>query len=131
MDLGQVIRRHELSDAEWEFVRLLLPESSRGRKRLDDRTALNGMVWKFPTGWPDTTCGHGTALGPRCTRFRRWALEVTFERMLQTAQVKADAAGDIDCLYRSIPPWSEPTTMLRGPGKEGSAAPGSDAPDAD
>ncbi|WP_405481127.1 transposase [Streptomyces sp. NBC_00009] len=48
-----MIRRHELSDEEWEFVRPLLPESLRGRKRLDDRTVLNGIVWKFRTG---TTC---------------------------------------------------------------------------
>ncbi|GGK27696.1 hypothetical protein GCM10011583_69650 [Streptomyces camponoticapitis] len=50
MDHGRVMRRHELSDAEWEFVRQLLPESLRGRKRLDDRTVLNGIVWKFRTG---------------------------------------------------------------------------------
>lgn len=45
-----MIRRHELSGAEWEFGRPLLPVSLRGRKRLDDRTVLNGMVWKFRTG---------------------------------------------------------------------------------
>lgn len=50
VDHGRVIRRHELSDAEREFVRPLLPESLRGRKRLDDRTVLNGIVWKFHTG---------------------------------------------------------------------------------
>ncbi|MFH8257037.1 transposase [Streptomyces roseolus] len=50
-----MIRRHELSDAEWEFVRPLLPESVRGRKRLEDRRVLNGVVWKFRTGtaWRD------------------------------------------------------------------------------
>ncbi|MEU2353541.1 IS5/IS1182 family transposase, partial [Streptomyces misionensis] len=31
-------------------VRPLLPESLRGRKRLDDRRVLNGIVWKFRTG---------------------------------------------------------------------------------
>lgn len=41
-----MIRRHELSDAEWEFVRPLLPQSLRGRKRLDDRRVLNGIVWR-------------------------------------------------------------------------------------
>ncbi|MFH9561181.1 transposase [Streptomyces globisporus] len=50
-----MIRRHELSDAEWEFVRPLLPVSLRGRKRLDDRRVLNRIVWKFRTGtaWRD------------------------------------------------------------------------------
>ncbi|MEV7116709.1 hypothetical protein [Streptomyces anulatus] len=42
-----VIRRHELSDDEWEFVRPLLPVSLRGRKRLDDRRILNGIAWKL------------------------------------------------------------------------------------
>lgn len=72
-----MIRRHELSDVEWEFVRPLLPESLRGRKRLDDRTVLNGIVWKFRTrvAWRDVP-----------------------ERMLQAAQAQADAAGDIDWL---------------------------------
>ncbi|MGW2032224.1 transposase [Streptomyces sp. NPDC001811] len=44
------MRRGRPSDAEWEFVRPLLPVSSRGRKRLDDRRVLNGVVWKFRTG---------------------------------------------------------------------------------
>ncbi|MGW7200701.1 transposase, partial [Streptomyces chryseus] len=55
MDHGRVIRRHELSDAEWDFVRPLLPRRVMGRPRLDDRTMLNGIVWKFRAGvaWRD------------------------------------------------------------------------------
>ncbi|MFE9399275.1 transposase [Streptomyces flavidovirens] len=49
-DHGRVIRSHELSDAEWDFVRPLLPPTSMGRPRLDDRTMLNGIVWKFRAG---------------------------------------------------------------------------------
>ncbi|WP_392973500.1 IS5 family transposase [Streptomyces sp. LN245] len=93
------MRRHELSDAEWEFVRSLLPESLRGRKRLDDRTVLNGIVWKFRTGtaWRDVPERYGP-WATLHTRFRRWALDGTFERMLRAAQARADAAGDIDWL---------------------------------
>ncbi|MEU8459165.1 IS5 family transposase [Streptomyces griseoaurantiacus] len=93
------MRRHELSDAEWEFVRPLLPESLRGRKRLDDRTVLNGIVWKFRTGtaWRDVPERYGP-WATLHTRFRRWALDGTFERMLKAAQARADAAGDIDWL---------------------------------
>ncbi|MGV9346920.1 transposase [Streptomyces spiralis] len=56
-----MIRRHELPDAEWEFVRPLLPVSSRGCKRLDDRRVLNGIVWKFRTGtaWRDVPERYG------------------------------------------------------------------------
>lgn len=32
------------------------------------------------------------------TRFRRWALDGTFSRMLASVQAEADAAGDIDWL---------------------------------
>ncbi|MFE3624085.1 transposase, partial [Streptomyces sp. NPDC059159] len=55
VDHGAVIRRHELSDAEWAFVQPLLPWEDRGRRRLDDRMVLNGIVWKFRTGvaWRD------------------------------------------------------------------------------
>ncbi|MFC8593793.1 transposase [Streptomyces atroolivaceus] len=81
-----MIRRHELSDAEWEFVRPLLPVSLRGRKRLDDRRVLNGIVWKFRTGtaWRDVPERYGP-WATRHTRFRRWAVDGTFERMLRAA----------------------------------------------
>ncbi|MGW1506671.1 IS5 family transposase [Streptomyces mirabilis] len=94
-----MIRRHELSDAEWEFVGPLLPVSLRGRKRLDDRRVLNGIVWKFRTGtaWRDVPERYGP-WATLHTRFRRWALDGTFERMLRAAQAHADAAGDIDWL---------------------------------
>ncbi|MEK8172377.1 IS5 family transposase [Streptomyces sp. M19] len=93
------MRRHELSDEEWEFVRPLLPASLRGRKRLDDRRVLNGIVWKFRTGtaWRDVPERYGPWQTLH-TRFRRWTLDGTFERMLRAAQAKADAAGDIDWL---------------------------------
>jgi transposase len=132
MDHGWVIRRHELSDAEWEFVRPLLPGSLRGRKRLDDRTVLNGIVWKFRTGtaWRDVPERYGP-WATLHTRFRRWALDGTFERMLRAAQARADAAGDIDWLV------SVDSTIVRahqhaaGARKGGSAAPHSDAPEVD
>ncbi|MEV6318334.1 hypothetical protein [Streptomyces sp. NPDC051776] len=52
-------------------------------KRSDDRTVLNGFVWKFRTG-------HAAL------PLRRRANGGTFERLFQAAQAKADAAGDID-----------------------------------
>ncbi|WP_425585313.1 transposase [Streptomyces pulveraceus] len=84
-------RRHELSDVEWEFVRPLLPRRCGGRrKRLGDRTVLNGTVWKFRTGvgWRDVPERYGPWATPH-TRFRRWALDGAFDRMLRAAQAKA------------------------------------------
>ena len=91
--------RHEPSDAEREFVRPLLPVSLRGRKRLDDRQALNGIVGKFRSGtaWRDVPERYGP-WATLHTRFRRWALDGTFERMLRAAQAQADVAADIDWL---------------------------------
>ena len=99
MDHGVVIRRHELSDAGREFVWPLLPKSLRGRKRLDDRRVLNGIVWKFRTGtaWRDVPDRYGP-WATLHTRFRRWAADGTFDRMLRAAQAKADTAGDIEWL---------------------------------
>jgi transposase len=131
VDHGRVIRRHELSDGEWEFVRPLLPVSSRGRKRLDDRRVLNGIVWKLRTGtaWRDVPERYGP-WATLHTRFRRWAADGTFERMLRAAQIRADAAGDIDWLV------SVDSTIVRahqhaaGARKGGSAIRRSDAPEA-
>ncbi|MEU1081732.1 transposase [Streptomyces sp. NPDC005908] len=99
VDHGPVIRRHELSDVESEFIRPLLPRSLRGRKRLDDQTILNGIVWKFQAGvaWRDVPERYGPSATLH-TRFRRWAKDRTFTRMLQAAQARADAADDIDWL---------------------------------
>ncbi|MFB7338397.1 IS5 family transposase [Streptomyces adustus] len=94
-----MICRHELSDSEWEFVHPLLPRSERGRKRLDDRTVLNGIIWKFRTGaaWRDVPERFGSWAALH-TRFRRWAKDGTFERMLREAQARADAGGEVDWL---------------------------------
>lgn len=87
-----MIRRHELSDVEREFVRPLLPVSLRGRKRLNDRTALNGIVWKFRTGvaWRDVPERHGP-WATLHTRFRRWNLDSTFEGMLRAVRDRSGA----------------------------------------
>ncbi|MFB6876640.1 transposase [Streptomyces sp. NPDC056323] len=63
---------------------------------LDDRMVLNGIVLKFRTGvaWRDVPERYGS-WATLHTRFRRWAKDGPFERMLQAAQAKADAAGDI------------------------------------
>ncbi|MGW3391379.1 transposase [Streptomyces cinereoruber] len=81
-----MIHRLELPDAEWEFARPLLPESLRGWKRLDDHRVLNGIVWKFRTGtaWRDVPERYGLWVTLH-TRFRRWAMDGTFDRMLRAA----------------------------------------------
>ncbi|SCE13288.1 Transposase [Streptomyces sp. DfronAA-171] len=89
---------------------------------------LNGIVWKFRTGtaWRDVPERYGPWQTLH-TRFRRWALDGTFERMLRAAQAQADAAGDIEWLV------SVDSTVLRahqhaaGARKGGAVAHASDA----
>ncbi|KOU67456.1 transposase [Streptomyces sp. WM4235] len=94
-----MVRRHELSDLEWDALSALLPRSASGRPRLDDRRVLNGIVWKLRTGsaWRDVPERYGS-WRTLYTRFRRWALDGTFTRMLAAVQAEKDAAGDIDWL---------------------------------
>jgi transposase len=69
-------------------------EGRRGRPRCDDRMILNGIVWKFRSGvaWRDVPERYGR-WATLHTRFRRWARDGTFARMLQKAQARADAEG--------------------------------------
>lgn len=46
-----MIRRHELSDEQWQAIVAVLPASGvKGRPRVDDRRVINGMVFKAKTG---------------------------------------------------------------------------------
>ncbi|WP_353962715.1 transposase [Streptomyces sp. NBC_00572] len=78
---------------------MLLPESLRGRKRLDDRSVLNGIVWWFRTGtaWRDVSERFGRRATLH-TRFRRRAADGALDRMLRAAQTKANAASGLDWL---------------------------------
>ncbi|WP_406517421.1 IS5 family transposase [Streptomyces sp. NBC_00134] len=94
-----MVRRHELSDEEWDVLSRLLPRAETGRPRRDDRVVLNGIVWKLRTGsaWRDVPERYGS-WRTLYTCFRRWALDGTFSRMLEAAQARKDAVGDIDWL---------------------------------
>ena len=95
-----MIRRYELTDVEWELLSGYLPSVvTGGRPRQDDRRVLNGIVWKVRSGapWRDVPDRYGSWQSVY-TRFRRWALDGTFARMLAGMHADADAAGDIDWL---------------------------------
>jgi transposase len=76
------IVRDELSDFEWAAIKPLLPNKSRGVRRVNDRRVLNGIFWVLRSGapWRDLP----VCYGPRTTcynRFVRWrrgaAAEIT------------------------------------------------------
>ncbi|MER7983904.1 IS5 family transposase [Streptomyces sp. NPDC095817] len=95
------MRRHELTDQEWELLAPLIPRAATGRPRVEDRQVINGMVYKIRTGisWRDLPERYGP-WKTVYTRFRRYALDGVFTRALQTVQAHADATGDIDWLVQ-------------------------------
>jgi transposase len=93
------MRRHELTDRQWEQLAPLLPPErpATGRPSRDHRTILNGILWKLRTGapWRDVP----ERYGPWATlysRFRRWRLAGVWDRLFAAVQTQADAAGELD-----------------------------------
>lgn len=91
------IRRHELTDAQWERLRALLPPRKPGAPRKDDRLVINAIVWKLTTGapWRDLPERYGPWESVY-TRFRRWTDAGVWDRIFAAVQRQADAAGEID-----------------------------------
>ncbi len=92
------MRRHELSDAHYQLLEPVLPTAAGpGHPWADHRRVLNGLFWKLHTGaqWRDIPDRYG----PWQTiydRFVRWRRDGTWERILQTLQIKLDEQGRID-----------------------------------
>ncbi|WP_282690116.1 MULTISPECIES: IS5 family transposase [unclassified Streptomyces] len=101
VDHGAVIRRHELTEQEWELLAPLIPRAVTGRPRVEDRQVINGMVYKIHTGisWRDLP-EHFEPWKTVYTRFRRYALGGVFTHALQQIQAHADAAAEIDWLVQ-------------------------------
>ncbi|WP_371101686.1 transposase, partial [Streptomyces sp. PU_AKi4] len=87
VDHGGVVRRHELTDQEWELLAPLIPRAATGRPRVSDRQVINGMVYKIRTGisWRDLPERYGP-WQTVYTRFRRYAIDGVFTRALQQIQ---------------------------------------------
>ena len=83
----------ELTDAEWELVRALLPPQrpATGRPRHDHRTVLGGILWVMRThaSWRDMPLAFGkwqTAY----KRYRLWRETGLWQRILSTLHEVAD-----------------------------------------
>ena len=92
------MRRHELSDTEWQILEPLLPHHGRkGGQWKDHRTLLNGMFWRLRTGapWRDLP----ERYGPWYTiydRFNRYRKDGTLDRMTEALQGRLDDQGLIE-----------------------------------
>lgn len=62
--------RYELSDYEWTAIKPMLPNKSRGVRRVNDRRVLNGIFWVLRSGapWRDLP----PTYGPRTTCYNRF-----------------------------------------------------------
>jgi transposase len=98
LDLEIVVRRHELTDEQWQAVEPLLPVSgAKGRPRTDDRRVINGMLFKAKTGvaWRDLPQRYG----PWKTvynRFWRWSRNGTLSALVAKVRVIAEAVDELD-----------------------------------
>jgi transposase len=73
-----------LSDGQWEKIDPLLPLYVRGKRRVDDRRVISGIIQVIISGcrWSDAPLEYG----PRKTlynRFVRWAVRGIWERVFE------------------------------------------------
>jgi len=93
------MRRHELSEAQWERLQPLLPpvKPKVGKPNLDHRQVINGILWRLGTGapWRDLPERYGK-WATVYSRFRRWTQRGVWAKILAELQADADAQGKVD-----------------------------------
>jgi transposase len=97
-------RPWEVEDSLWELIEPLLPKAERrfrhpGRRRLDDRKALCGILFVLYTGIPweflPQELGYGS--GMTCwRRLRDWHAAEVWQRLHEVLLARLNAAGVID-----------------------------------
>ena len=90
------MRRHELTDEEWNRIEPLLgtrrgPVSKRG-----DRDFVNAVIWRVKTGvqWRDLPERYGS-WKTVYNRFHRWAQNGRWERAFKALQIEVDEVGSL------------------------------------
>ena len=93
------MRRHQLTDEQWDAVEPLIPrkQARTGRPAEDPREMLDGVFWVLRTGapWRDLP----ERFGPWQTvydYFAAWRRSGVYDRILEALQVRLDAEGRID-----------------------------------
>lgn len=91
--------RHELTDAQWAIIAPLIPpqKPGPGRKRADNRKALNGILYVLKTGcaWEDVPAEYGSS--STCwRRLNEWAQDGTWENIWRTLLSQLDAQGKLE-----------------------------------
>jgi transposase len=104
LEAVEVPSRFEINDELWAEVEPLIPPRVRrrrnpGRKAIDDRLVLNGILHVLHTGiaWEDLPREYGYGSGVTCwRRLRTWQQAGVWDALHQKLLVKLNAAGKID-----------------------------------
>jgi transposase len=110
-----------VSDKLWELIHPLLPVKPRrhrspGRKRLDDRACLNGILFVLKTGipWQDLPQQLGYGSGMTCwRRLRDWNDAGVWEQLHQLLLARLRAAEQLDW-SRTVVDSSHVRALKRG-----------------
>ena len=93
------MKRHELTDEQWELVAPLIPQKAArtGRPAKDPRLMLNGVMWILGTGapWRDLPERLGSCKTVH-RYFSQWRQTGVFARIIEALQIKLDEQGLID-----------------------------------
>lgn len=96
--------RELLCDELWEIVKPLIPEVVRrrrypGRKRIDDRRVLTGILFVLKTGiaWEQLPQELGCGSGMTCwRRLHEWQQQGVWQRLHETLLAKLQEVDKID-----------------------------------
>lgn len=92
-------KRHELTDAQWEHIKPLLPpeKPKTGRPNLEHRVLLNGMIWRAKTGtpWRDLPERYGK-WKTVYSRWLRWRDNGVWQRIWDRLQQEANHKGEVE-----------------------------------
>src|SRR5258708_14048767 len=103
---GIVMAKPLVSDDLWALLEPLLPPAKPrrfrypGRKPIDDRQALTGILFVLKTGipWEDLPREMGCGCGMTCwRRLRDWNEAGVWFRLVQVLLAHLDDAGKLDC----------------------------------
>jgi transposase len=90
--------RHQLSDDEWELIQDVFPPPAKtGRRPVDRRKIVDGILWVLRTGspWRDAP----VEFGPWQTLwdlFDKWNASGIFDEILRRLQAALVEVGEID-----------------------------------
>ena len=89
-----MIKKHELTNEEWEIISKLLPPENTGKKgrpSKNNRNMMNGMLWIARSGaqWRNLPECYG-AWQSVYSRFRKWQELGVLEKIFQTLSSDAD-----------------------------------------